>query len=72
LSYLNVAVVGLWLRPMMQLPGTFREPLAELLRLTGEGRLRPVVGGEYPLDEAHRAHADLLSRRSTGKLILRP
>jgi NADPH2:quinone reductase len=37
-----------------------------------QGRLRPVVGGEYPLDEAHRAHADLLSRRSTGKLILRP
>jgi NADPH2:quinone reductase len=50
----------------------YREPLAELLKLVAEGRLHPVVGGEYPLAEARRAHEDLLARRTTGKLVLRP
>jgi NADPH2:quinone reductase len=72
LSDLNVAVVGFWVAPTLRRPGAFREPLADLLRLTREGRLRPVVGAEYPLAEARRAHEDLLARRSTGKLILRP
>jgi NADPH2:quinone reductase len=34
------------------------------------GRLRVVIGGRYPLAEARRAHEDLESRRTTGKLIL--
>ncbi|MER7845707.1 quinone oxidoreductase [Kitasatospora sp. NPDC096077] len=50
-----------------------------LLRRTGElfdlilaGRLTPRITGRYPLAEAARAHADLESRRSTGKLLLLP
>ncbi|MFI6638600.1 quinone oxidoreductase family protein [Streptomyces sp. NPDC050504] len=50
-----------------------------LLRRTGEvfdmilaGRLAPRVTGRYPLAEAARAHADLESRRTTGKLLLLP
>jgi NADPH2:quinone reductase len=34
------------------------------------GRLRPVVGGSYPLAEVRRAHEDLVARRTTGKLVL--
>jgi NADPH2:quinone reductase len=66
----NLAVVGFWLTPLVSLPGHYREPLAELLALLVDGRLRPVIGGEYPLAEARRAHEDLLARRSTGKLVL--
>ena len=44
----------------------------ELLSMTRAGLLRPVVGGEYPLQEAVRAHADLRARRSVGTLVLRP
>jgi len=36
------------------------------------GRLSVRIGGTYPLDEAARAHQDLGSRRTTGKLILLP
>lgn len=72
LSDLNVALVGFWVRPTLERPGAFAEPLRELLHLVGAGRLRPVVGGEYPLAEADQAHRDLLARRTTGKLILRP
>jgi NADPH2:quinone reductase len=36
------------------------------------GSLRLRIGGRYPLAEARRAHEDLESRRSTGKLLLLP
>jgi NADPH2:quinone reductase len=68
----NTAVAGFWLRPALDLPGAYHEPLAELLALTAAGDLTPVVGAEYPLADARRAHQDLLARRSTGKLVLRP
>ncbi|MET9591870.1 quinone oxidoreductase [Streptomyces sp. NPDC006516] len=50
-----------------------------LVRRTGEvfdllmdGRLTPLVTGRYPLADAARAHTDLESRRTTGKLLLLP
>jgi NADPH2:quinone reductase len=46
--------------------------LTELLDLTATGVLRPLVGAEYALTDARRAHEDLLARRTTGKLVLRP
>jgi NADPH2:quinone reductase len=36
------------------------------------GDLSVHIGGRYPLDEASRAHDDLESRRTTGKLLLVP
>lgn len=71
LSDRNVGIVGFWLRPTIGLPGMFHEPLAALLELVGRGDLRPVVGREYNLLEASAAHADLIDRRATGKLVLR-
>jgi NADPH2:quinone reductase len=68
----NLSVVGFWLNPALSVPGTFGPPLAELFGLVADGRVRPIVGGEYPLADAYRAHEDLLARQSTGKLILRP
>lgn len=72
LSRLNASVVGFWLRPTLARPGALHEPLKELFDLTLQGRLRPVAGPEYPLTEARRAHTDLLERRTTGKVVLRP
>jgi NADPH2:quinone reductase len=42
----------------------------ELVSLTRTGRLRPVVGGSYPLAAARAAHEALLGRGTTGKLVL--
>ncbi|GGN90345.1 NADPH:quinone reductase [Actinoplanes lobatus] len=72
LSDRNLAVAGFWLRPVVTLPGHFREPLTELFALAVDGRLTLPPGPAYPLDEAHRAHRDLIGRRTTGKVILRP
>ncbi|MEV6520704.1 zinc-binding dehydrogenase [Longispora sp. NPDC051575] len=72
LTELNATVAGFWLRPLLGHPEHYTRPLGELLRLTAAGRLRPVLGGEYPLADARRAHEDLLARRTTGKLVLDP
>jgi NADPH2:quinone reductase len=68
----NTAVVGFWLRPALALPGAYEGPLAQLLKLAATGRIHPLVGAEYPLAQARRAHEDLLARRTTGKVVLRP
>lgn len=72
LAQRNLSVAGFWLVPAMDLPGGYVEPLTELLALTAAKKLSPLVGAEYPLEEARRSHEDLLARRTTGKLILKP
>ncbi len=73
LSEHNISVGGYWLGAHMRLPGsTAAEALTELIALTAAGRLRPVTGAEYKLEEAGRALADLATRRTVGKVILRP
>jgi NADPH2:quinone reductase len=64
------AVIGFWLAHCFTRPEMLQGPMAELLSMVADGSLRPIVGGTYPLSEAHRAHEDLRSRRSTGKLVL--
>jgi NADPH2:quinone reductase len=44
----------------------------EVFDLIAAGELDARIGGTYPLDDAARAHEDLASRRTTGKLILIP
>ncbi|WP_055587196.1 quinone oxidoreductase family protein [Streptacidiphilus griseoplanus] len=66
------SVVGFWLMHCIGRPGMFAEPLAELMAMTADGRLRPRVGDAYGLSEAARAHEDLRARRTVGKLLLDP
>jgi NADPH2:quinone reductase len=65
-------VVGFYLYHALERPGMFAEALDDLFARHGRGELRVIVGGTYPLGEAARAHTDLLSRRTTGKLLLDP
>ncbi|GAA1818721.1 quinone oxidoreductase family protein [Nesterenkonia flava] len=44
----------------------------ELFALMSARELKLSIGGSYPLADAGRAHGDLESRRTTGKLILIP
>lgn len=66
----SLSVVGLWLVHVLQRPDGLGQPMEELLSLLRAGRLQPVIGGSYPLDQAARAHQDLRSRGTTGKLVL--
>jgi NADPH:quinone reductase len=53
-------------------PELLRARSAKLFDWIGEGKLRVRIGGEYPLANAARAHADIESRKTTGKLLLVP
>ena len=63
-------VIGFWLAHCFTRPSMLQPQMAELLSMVEAGTLKPIVGGTYPLSEAHRAHEDLLSRASQGKLVL--
>jgi len=65
-------VAGMWLAHAFQRPAIMAEAMADLLRMVGDGSIRPVVGGEFAMSEAHLAHAALRDRSSTGKLVLDP
>jgi NADPH2:quinone reductase len=53
-------------------PKLLRARSARLFEWIIEGKLKVRIGGEYPLAEAPRAHADMESRTTTGKLLLVP
>lgn len=48
------------------------EGMAELRALLAEGKLAPPAVTTYPLDEVARAHQDIESGRTIGKLVLIP
>ena len=66
------AVVGFWLAHCLGREDMMREPLRELFERAARGELRPVVGATYPMSEVARAHEDIQSRKTTGKLLLDP
>ncbi|WP_116247100.1 NADPH:quinone oxidoreductase family protein [Nocardiopsis sp. FIRDI 009] len=69
----STTVSGMWLPHAWLLPGdVVGQAMTELFAMVADGRLRPVLGGTYPLSEAHRAHEDLRSRGTVGKLTLDP
>ena len=66
------AVIGFWLAHCFRRPDMLDAAVLDLLGMLADGRLRAIVGGTYPLDQAAAAHGDIRSRRTTGKLILDP
>jgi NADPH2:quinone reductase len=63
-------VAGFWLMHAIRRPGGLQSAMEELFSLVRAGRLRPVLGGAYPLAGAQRAHEDIVARRTAGKLVL--
>jgi NADPH2:quinone reductase len=66
------AVIGFWLAHCMMRPEMLDAAMHELLPMVADGALHPVVGGRYPMAAVREAHQDILSRRTTGKLVLDP
>jgi NADPH2:quinone reductase len=50
-------------------PEELRPRSAELFSLVERGELVVRIGGRYPLAEAARAHRDMESRTTTGKML---
>jgi NADPH2:quinone reductase len=66
------AVIGFWLAHCASRPEMLHGPMREMFTMVENGTLRPIVGGTYPLADARRAHEDIRSRTTTGKLVLTP
>jgi NADPH2:quinone reductase len=66
------AVIGFWLMHCLGREDMMREPLEDLFSRAGRGELTPLVGETYGLSTVGKAHDDLQSRRTSGKLLLDP
>jgi NADPH2:quinone reductase len=66
------AVIGFWLVHCMQRPRMLVDAMSDLMQLTATGKLTPIIGGDYAMTDVEQAHRDILSRATTGKLILDP
>jgi NADPH2:quinone reductase len=64
------SIVGFWLFECVGRPGMLREPLADLYERAARGEVAAVVGEAYPLSDVKRAHEDIQSRNTSGKLLL--
>ncbi len=65
-------VIGFWLMHLVRSPERITEAMEDMFAAVLAGELEPIVGGTYPLEDARRAHEDIRSRRTTGKLVLTP
>lgn len=63
-------VAGFRLSHALERPQMVADALESLFTVAANGALRVQVGGVYPLADAKRAHEDLKSRKTTGKLVL--
>ena len=69
----NVGVLGLLPRPADGLPARLRPAGGRrAARAVAPRALRPVVGAEFPLEQANEAQELIASRKSTGKVVLVP
>jgi NADPH2:quinone reductase len=68
----NQSVIGVWLPPFLSDPAEMQAATAFLMPLLASGKVKPVVGERFKLEEAARAFDFVLSRKNTGKVILEP
>jgi NADPH2:quinone reductase len=69
----NIGVHGFYLgRLIGRDPDLVARAAQDVLKLWQGGAVRPVVGAEYPLEDAAEAHRLIESRQSTGKVVLIP
>jgi NADPH2:quinone reductase len=67
----NYAVVGLhWGLYQQVAPHLVDEATVELFELYAQGKIRPHVSRQFPLEDAPTALGEVTGRRSTGKVVL--
>jgi NADPH:quinone reductase len=65
-------ISGFWLANCFGKKELMDDVIEELFGLIVAGKLKPVIGGTYPLSEAAVAHRAMLARGTTGKIVLKP
>ena len=65
-------ISGFWLANCFGSKEMMNDVIEELFGLISAGKLMPVIGGTYPLNDAAGAHRAMLARETTGKIVLKP
>ena len=65
-------IAGFWLANCFAKKEMLGDVIAELFDLVAKGKLTPVIGASYPLEDAAVAHQAMLARSTTGKIVLKP
>jgi NADPH2:quinone reductase len=65
-------ISGFWLANCFGKKELMNDVIEELFGLIIAGKLKPVIGATYPLHQATEAHKLMLSRGTTGKVVLKP
>ena len=68
----NISVHGLYLGGLMGQPELVEQALSEMQEYIRRGRLKVIIGGQFPLAQAVEAHRQLESRGNFGKIVLIP
>ncbi len=69
----NIGVHGFYLgRLIGRNPDLVEQAARDVLRLWDGGVVRPIVGAEFPLEQAGEAHRLIEERKTTGKVVLVP
>ncbi|GAA3068241.1 zinc-binding dehydrogenase [Pseudonocardia yunnanensis] len=68
----SASVSGFWLMHAFDRPDVLGKAYSELAAQVAAGELRVVHGGDHPMSEVQRVHAELRGRRTTGKLVIDP
>jgi len=66
----GVSVIGINLGAMQSRPAALRAELDEIFHMYGAGKIKPVIGKTFPLDQAAAAHRYIHERKNIGKVIL--
>jgi NADPH:quinone reductase len=68
----NLSVIGVWLTPLVSDAPAMLEASQFIGPLIASGKVKPIVGRAFKLEDAAEAFTFMLSRQNTGKVVIEP
>ena len=66
----NISIIGIALGKVMRRGDLFQKAMQDILKMYAEGQIKPVIGKQFPLEQAAEAHRYIHRRENVGKVIL--
>lgn len=66
----NAAVIGVSLGKLIMRGALVRKELEEIFRLYSAGKVKPMIGKSFPLEQGVAAHQFVQNRKNVGKVVL--
>jgi NADPH:quinone reductase-like Zn-dependent oxidoreductase len=66
----NVSVIGVNLTGLLARPALMHAEMAEIFQMYAAGKIKPIVGKRFPMQEAAAAHQFMHDRKNIGKVVL--